>query len=143
MRVSFNIPGPPRGKQRPRVVRKGKQVRTYTPKETVAYEKLVKACYQEQVGKKILKIPVRAIVVFYFPIPKSTSKKRHELLSNEQTFHLKKPDLDNCLKCLLDGLNGVAYEDDSGIAEIIANKAYSDNPRVEVILDELEETVMV
>lgn len=143
MTVSFTIPGPPKGKQRPRVVRKGKYTRTYTPKQTVEYEKMVQACYEEQVGRAVLSIPIRAIMVFYFPIPKSESKKRRELLSCEQTFHMKKPDIDNCIKIVTDALNGIAYKDDSAISEVIASKVYGKNPRVEVILEELDETAEV
>lgn len=41
--VSFEIPGPPQGKARPRVVRaKNGASLTYTPDKTVAYEELVR-----------------------------------------------------------------------------------------------------
>ena len=42
--IAFEIPGPIKGKARPRVTRAGI---AYTPKETVQYENLVKLCFRE------------------------------------------------------------------------------------------------
>ena len=45
MEIKFIVPGNPRGKQRPRVCKiRGKTI-TYTPKQTIEYEKLVGASY--------------------------------------------------------------------------------------------------
>lgn len=137
MKVKFEVPGPPKGKQRPRVVRNGGFTRTYTPKETVMYENLVKMCYLEQVGRVMLTAPIALSMTAYFPIPKSTSKKQHARMASGNVFHTKRPDIDNCIKSILDGMSGISYHDDAAIAEIRAKKAYSDNPRVEVTLEEL------
>lgn len=40
--IQFVVPGKPFGKQRPRVACRGKFSKAYTPKETIAYENLVK-----------------------------------------------------------------------------------------------------
>ena len=45
--IRFTIPGKPFGKQRPRVVNRGKFSTAYTPKETVEYENLVKLYYSQ------------------------------------------------------------------------------------------------
>lgn len=37
----------------------------------------------------------------------------------------KKPDIDNILKIVLDGLNGVAYADDKQVIEVRCRKFYS------------------
>lgn len=48
----------------------------------------------------------------------------------------KSGDLDNRLKCLLDALRGVAYEDDNQVAEIHALRLDDkSNPRVEVTVE--------
>ncbi|CZR99694.1 Endodeoxyribonuclease RusA [Clostridioides difficile] len=49
----------------------------------------------------------------------------------------KKPDLDNIIKSVADSLNGIAYKDDSQIVEVVSKKYYSDKPRVEVILEDI------
>lgn len=50
----------------------------------------------------------------------------------------KRRDLDNCLKVVLDALQGVVYENDSQVVEIIACR-FDDkqNPRVEVEVSEI------
>lgn len=48
----------------------------------------------------------------------------------------KKPDMDNCIKVIADALNKLAYHDDTQIVDCQIRKFYSDDPRVEVrILD--------
>ncbi len=132
--VNFTIPGKPFGKQRPRVVSRGGFARAYTPKETVNYENLVKISYNVSVGNTKLEGPIEASVTAYFPIAKSVSKKKHELLSQETTPALTKPDTDNIAKVVLDPLNNIAYNDDSQVYKLNVEKYYSDNPRVEIQL---------
>ena len=51
----------------------------------------------------------------------------------------KKPDSDNIIKIVLDGLNKVAYHDDAQICKLSFEKRYSKIPRVEVKIKKLEE----
>ena len=117
--ISFEIPGPVRGKARPRVTRAGI---TYTPKETVQYENLVKLCFREAAASDK---PVRAQLEVYHEIPKSTSKSRQGAMLLDRIYPTKKPDADNIAKIVLDSLNGIAYKDDSQVVELIVNKSYS------------------
>lgn len=48
-----------------------------------------------------------------------------------------KKDIDNMVKAVLDGLNGKAFKDDRYICELHASKYYSDEPRVEVTIEDL------
>ena len=41
---------------------------------------------------------------------------------------LKKPDIDNCIKVILDSLNGIAYKDDSQVVSLKIEKYYADKP---------------
>jgi Holliday junction resolvase RusA-like endonuclease len=50
----------------------------------------------------------------------------------------KTPDTDNIAKSVLDALNKVAYKDDSCVVDLIVEKWYSENPRVEVYIDNEE-----
>ena len=45
MEIKLTIPGPPKGKQRPRICRVNGRSMAYTPKETIEYERLVRASY--------------------------------------------------------------------------------------------------
>lgn len=129
--VKFTIPGDPFGKQRPRFVRSG---HTYTPKPTRDYEALVKQCYLEQVGTRKFDGPVGIIIRALCKIPKSTSKKVRSKIAAGFVKPTKKPDADNIAKIIMDGLNGLAYDDDNAVTELHVKKEYADNPRVEVQL---------
>lgn len=138
MIVKFTVLGIPQTKQRPRASVINGHARMYTPKDTVMYENLVRYAYQEQVGKK-LDGAIEMHCKFYFPIPKSVSKKQRLLMETETVPHTKKPDVDNCVKSLTDGAQGVAFDDDKQIYKIVAEKYYSDTPRVEIELREKDD----
>lgn len=59
-------------------------------------------------------------------------------MKNRETAHIKKPDLDNMAKSVLDALNGLAYIDDSQIYSLTLFKTYSEQPRTELMLEESE-----
>ena len=134
--VKFIVPGKPFGKQRPRMSRRGKFTTTYTPKETVEYENLVKLSYYNSADDTKLKGAIKAEIKGIFPLPKNTSNKQREKMISGEIKYTKKLDCDNMAKCILDALNNIAYDDDSQIYELKVSKEYGENPRVEVILKE-------
>ena len=135
--VRFTVPGKPFGKQRPRVVRATGVA--YTPKETRQYENLVKMAYvQEAKGFAFpegaeLDVRIKA----YYSVPKSATKKNYELMISGLIRPTKKPDFDNIGKVICDSLNMVAYKDDSCIVDAQVRKFYSEKPRVEVTLRQI------
>lgn len=121
------VTGKIRGKARPRICRG----HAFTPKDTVQYEKLVRECYKEQDGR-YLEGFVRALIIAYYKIPKSYSKKRVQAIKDGLEKPTKKPDADNIGKIILDSLNGIAYKDDSQIVDLSVIKRYTeDDERVE------------
>lgn len=137
MKVAFIVDGEPKAKQRPRVVQTANGSVAYTPRQTKNYEDWVKCCYINQVGRIKLQAPIRATITGVFPIPKSTPKyKRAKMLVGE-IVHTKKIDCDNLAKAILDSLNKIAYDDDSGISTLVVDKIYGETPRVEITLEEI------
>ena len=64
-----------------------------------------------------------------FPIPKSwTRAKKAEAMAGK--LPPGKPDIDNILKVVLDGLNGIAYEDDKQVVLTQCKKVYADINRL-------------
>jgi Holliday junction resolvase RusA-like endonuclease len=117
-RVTFTIPGKPFAKQRPRATRQG---RIFTPKETVSFERTVGQIAAQHFPAPITG-PVRLTVISTFETaPSWSKKKRAELLHRP---HCQKPDLDNCLKALKDGLNRIAWVDDAQVCEVVARKVW-------------------
>ena len=51
--------------------------------------------------------------------------------------YTKKPDLDNLVKSVLDGLNGIAYVDDNQIIDIEARKEYGLYNSIYIELEEM------
>lgn len=119
--IEFFIPGIPIAKSRPRFTSRGGFARAYTAKKTVDYENIV-AHYGRIAIAVPLAGPLRLDLLFTLPIPASMAKKRATALLN--TPHIKKPDLTNLSKSVEDGLNGIAYIDDSQIYDIHGSKIY-------------------
>jgi len=137
--VKFTVYGSPVAKGRPRFQRTHFGVRTFTPEKTAAYETLVKLSYQQQCAGEKLEGEIWANIIAFFPIPKSTSKKKREEMELLKVMHTKRPDADNVVKAILDAINGMAYDDDSQVCIVHAVKYYSEEPRVEVTLREIAE----
>lgn len=116
-RISFEVPGEPVAKERPRTNMATGVV--YTPAKTKNYEETVKWCYQMAAhGARFPdNEPLSMLVVAYRPIPKSASAKKKSLMRAGAERPITKPDWDNVGKIVSDALNGIAYRDDSQIVD--------------------------
>ena len=120
--VSFCVHGKPVGKQRPRTVRtRGGGVRTYTPKETVAFERAV-ALAGRGAGLRPVEGPVSVEVVAVYEPPTSWSERRKREAMGQP--HQGRGDADNVLKSVCDALEGVAYPGDHRVWDQRATKIY-------------------
>ncbi len=128
MEIRFSVPGPVRGKGRPRFAKVGGFVKTYTDNQTVNYENWVRLCYQSA-SKNMLDGDIEATIVARFAIPKS--RKLTEYQGSPCT---KKPDCDNIAKVILDSLNGIAYRDDAAIWSMTVSKCWDIADQVDVTL---------
>lgn len=141
--VKFIVPGAPKGKARARTVRgRGGNSFSYTPEQTVLYENLIKCCYRQEANSMIFNDgqPLKVTIIAYYPIVKSTSKKKKQQMLDDLMFPTKKPDIDNIAKSILDALNKLAYRDDTQVVTLHMEKHYADEPRVEVGIEEIEIT---
>lgn len=138
--VSFEIPGPPQGKARPRVVRaKNGMSMTYTPDKTVAYEELVRLRFKAAAqGFHFADDAQLAIqITAYYPVPKSKSKRIRADMIAGVIRPTKKPDCDNVIKIICDALNELAYKDDAQIVLTQMAKYYAETPRTLVKIMEV------
>jgi Holliday junction resolvase RusA-like endonuclease len=139
MKIKFTVQGEPFGKERPRICRKGPKVFAFTPAKTASYEKVVRAQYKEKIGIKFEgKIPIKVKIIAYYKIPERASEKQIGEMVAGLILPTKKPDVDNICKLILDALSGVCYEDDVQICKLEIKKFYSENPRVELEIEEIE-----
>ena len=131
--VAFEVPGEPQGKGRARVGSVGGHARMFTPQKTVAYEGLIAmAAKQAMAGAKLLPGACAIEVEAVFAMPKSMSKKhRVEALAGRMR-PTKKPDGDNVLKAVCDGINGVVWADDVQAVDQRVTKVYGETPGLRV-----------
>ena len=137
MRIEFSIPGVV-GKGRPRFYR-GHAV---TPEATRAYELLIAKSFCEAMfhayapGAWLMEGAYTIHIAAHYPVPKSWSKKK-KLLAYSGALVPGKPDLDNVIKAVLDGLNGVCFRDDKQVERIEAEKHYSarEDGHVDIVVE--------
>jgi len=135
--IKFTVPGTPVSKLRHRTfITKGGSQRQYTPPETILYENMVAICCREAMNgtnQERTSGAVKLSARFYFPVAKTRARGLAEGGS-----HTQRPDLDNCCKSIKDGLNGVAWNDDCCVVELVASKHWTyEQPRAEITIEEL------
>lgn len=135
--MKFVVYGEPVAKGRPRFSSRGGFVRSYTPEKTLNYENLVKISFDMCKDKEKIEGELQVIINAFFPIPKSTSKKKQQMMLDGSVHPTKKPDTDNIAKTILDALNGRAFDDDKQVVVLHVEKHYSNEPRVEVEITEV------
>lgn len=116
--ITFIIPGTPFAKQRARATRMG---RMYTPAPTVSFERTVGQIALPHFPSP-LDGPIRLTVIATFLPPASWSKRK--VAETVHRPHIQRPDIDNCVKAISDGLNRIAFADDGQVAEIVARKVW-------------------
>lgn len=135
MKYEFEVPGKITGKGRPRV--NTTTAIAYTPTKTKEYEELVKQYFIiKNRGVKPLEGRISVTIKAYFGIPKNASKKQREEMLNNNISPVKKPDIDNIAKIILDALNKLAFNDDNQIIKLSIEKVYSEEEKVSVLIEE-------
>ena len=135
--VTFMVEADPVGKGRPKFVRRGGFITTYTPTKTRDYESIIKDAAKQAMGNSApLETPVTVAIYITVPIPSSYSKKRTEACLSGSERPIKKPDIDNIAKCFLDAMNEIVYLDDTQVLTLHVTKVYGTVGMVEVMVKE-------
>lgn len=130
MEIMLRIDGSPVGKSRPRFTKGG---RAYTPKKTRFYEEQVAdAATKAMAGVRYNDAPVQVFMIAYMEIPKSYSDAKKKRCMAGQ-HNPTRPDVDNIIKAVLDGCNGIVYKDDRFVFDVRCIRRYDDGngPRLE------------
>lgn len=139
-KLKILIEGKPLAKQRPFGVKtKTGKVRMFTPEQTTNYENFVKLKASEAfANKQPFTKPISMNIQFFLPRPQYMVWKTKPMPSIP---HDKKPDIDNLIKAVVDGLNGVAFLDDKQISHLVASKWYQngdEGPKTIITLEEFD-----
>lgn len=125
--VVFIVPGEAVPKGRPRYTMVNGYPRAYTPDKTKEYEAMVTEAYKTQCKSAFFdpEMPVELDIKVMMEPPKTASQKRKMAMLNGDILPVHaREDLDNLVKSISDGLNGVAFADDKQITRLRASKEY-------------------
>lgn len=152
--IAFTIPGKPQGKGRARsqalYAKGGKPITSasgrvivthHTPDKTVAYESLI---------AHVAHLAMRGIPLFVeggmavslsidCDVPGSWSLKKQRMALAGEVFPTTKPDVDNVVKAVFDGCNGVVWRDDVQVVDLRICKRYAATPSVRVEIWPIEQ----
>jgi Holliday junction resolvase RusA-like endonuclease len=132
VKISINIKAV--GKASVRVTKFGSHMppKTRDFMDTIAWE------FKKQFrGHQIILSPIKLTVTSTFEPPPSYSKKKRQSLLDGK-FHTVKPDGSNILKAVEDGLNNIAYKDDSQICDTRSIKQYGLKNNVTIEIEQLK-----
>jgi Holliday junction resolvase RusA-like endonuclease len=135
--IEFIIPGKAVAWQRP-VTFMGKDGlrHMHTADESRAYQNLVAlACRDAMNGQALIELPVALEVQVTLAIPASKSQKWQAEARHGERMPTTRPDIDNILKSVKDGLTGVAWRDDAQVCRETISKQYGLAPQVEVRIE--------
>ncbi|MBO4547857.1 MAG: RusA family crossover junction endodeoxyribonuclease, partial [Abditibacteriota bacterium] len=114
--ITFTIPGEPQGKQRVRSALIRNRIHTYNTEhnEREANRTLFWFLHAVRESRELWPPLEQAEVEItaYYGLPKGKSKAWRAAALAGEHVPVRKPDLDNITKLILDALNGAAYVDD-------------------------------
>ena len=128
----FSVAGVPQAQLRPRVVRRGSRIVLYDEAKCVkAKRKVAREAVRVYGDKTKINTPVHVDITFHMPIPKGLVKS-----TRIGDPHVKRPDLDNLVKLVLDGITdskGIWFDDNQVVA-ISARKVYANLVCTDVVI---------
>lgn len=113
----------------------------YTPKDIKDYAKLIqlefKKNYPNWQIESFIDKPLKVEIIIGLKVPISFNKKKKQEALNDKIRPLKRPDVDNCSKAILDSLNGVVYTDDKQIVELSVKKYYANIDFIQIKINRI------
>ena len=132
--VSFFVPGQPVAQGRPRFttwrVGEANRVKVYDPQKSVVWKDHVRRCAKEH-ACVLREGPLAMTLRFIMHRPAN--------IKRGQRWHLKRPDVENLAKAVMDALAELVYEDDKQVVKLVATKEYGARPGVRVRVEEMRD----
>lgn len=124
--VVITIPGEVEGKRRHRSRIQGRRIHTYPDPDDEPQIERVRDAWREAGEPALGGDPIRVGLVLYTKRPKSHWRVGGELSSEglRKTLPVRKPDVDNAAKAVLDALNGLLYKDDSQVVDLTVRRLW-------------------
>lgn len=132
--ITFTVPGPLRGKGRPRFG----NGRAFTDSKTVTAEAFVRCCAALVCPMVPMECPVSLDIRITRSIPKSWPSKKRQAALRGRLHATGKPDLDNVVKLVGDALNGIIWRDDSQITSVTCSRHFGEVEQSVISIQSLE-----
>lgn len=124
--ITIHIPGKVQPKQRARSTKQGHH---FTPQATRTYEGIVRTLGMDAMGHRPPSHQaIRLDLLIGLDIPQSWPNWKRKDALDGRIAATTKPDADNCLKSIKDGMNGVIWADDCQVIQCNVQKIYSTTP---------------
>lgn len=127
--VTFQVPGPPHGKGRPRAARRGRHIVMHTDDKTTSYGGKVAMCARAALGSTLIEGPIRVDMVSIMVRPQRLNRRQD---APGLLWAPTKPDRDNIDKAILDGM-AAHWRDDAEVVFGVLATCYAEiggQPRV-------------
>lgn len=134
--LEVKIPMRPIPKDRPRFV----NGRCYTTERTKLAENAIAWMVKEEMIKQsigIINKPISLSIEFGFKLPPNMTRAEKEMLRENKFHHIKRPDIDNLCKTVLDALNEIAYIDDKLVVHLDALKVFGEEDFINIKIEEI------
>lgn len=82
--------------------------------------------------------PIALTLIFFMPIPVSTSRAKRDQMIRRIILPVVKPDEDNLAYIVTNALKSIVYQDDSQICEKHVYKVYDALPRTEIRVESIQ-----
>ncbi len=131
--IIFTVPGRVQGKARARTFfnSKANKVVSVTPTQTVSYENWIKT--------RFIQAKPNDFKVIEGPVLVDIKAMYRKAKGNKMSMPCLKPDADNCIKSVLDSLNGIAYIDDKQVVAVTLRKFFGEPEGLEITIQEITE----
>lgn len=141
MQIEFEVLGKVKAKQSVKFANIGGYMRKYTPADIKNYANWVRLSFMQKYPDwninnfkdKQLMCEIDIDIL----IPKSFSKKKHDLALGGYIRPTVKPDCDNIAKNINDAMNGIVFPDDKQIVCLTVRKWYAEIEKVEIRISEI------
>lgn len=111
-------------------------------KKQKEYEKLIADSLMDQ-GAEYTEKAIFVKIRIYKSYLKSWTKKQLKDAKEGRLLAVKRPDVDNYVKSIMDGAEGILFKDDSQMVHLDATKEYDEPARVEIEVREINHVLSV
>ena len=120
--IHFTIPGEPVAQGRPRATSIGGHARVYQPKKSMSYQAKVATFATEAMRVDKQQPLVGAVSVEIEAVFERAASSYRKKNPRKREARTGRPDVDNLIKAIMDGMAGVVYANDSQVAIVCAAK---------------------